>query len=84
MIGLVNKGHLSPGADADLTVIDPVAGKATMAIVAGEQIMIDGKVVGTGGKLLVTESGERAASESGLPFEIVDLTGSKLYAGFEG
>lgn len=84
MFGLVNKGHLSPGADADVTVVDPVAGKATMGIVAGEPIMTEGRVVGSGGKLLITEEGEKAASESGLPFEVVDLTGSKLYAGFAG
>jgi cytosine/adenosine deaminase-related metal-dependent hydrolase len=84
MFGLLNKGHFSPGADADVTLIDPVAGKATMAIVGGEPIMVEGRVIGRGGKLLVTESGKEATAASGLPFEVVDLTKSRLYAGFAG
>jgi imidazolonepropionase-like amidohydrolase len=82
MVGLLNKGHFGEGADADVTVIDPVAGKATMAIVAGDPIMANGRVVGTGGTLLVTEAGEVAGRATGLPCDVIDLTQSKLYAGF--
>ena len=84
MFGLRNKGHFSEGADADVTVIDPTAGKAVLGVVAGEVIMEDGEVRGRGGKLLVTEAGKRAASTSGLPYEVVDLTASRLYAGYAG
>ena len=82
MFGLLDKGHLSPGADADVTVIDPERGKATMAVVAGEVIMQDGEVRGSGGTVLVTPAGEKAAKASGLPYQVLDLTKSKLYAGY--
>lgn len=84
MFALSDKGHLGVGADADITVIDPVAGKATMAIVAGEAIMRDGRVTGRAGKLLVTEAGKKAAQASKLPYQVLDLTQSKLYAGYAG
>ncbi|MBI4305795.1 MAG: amidohydrolase family protein [Chloroflexi bacterium] len=84
MVGLLNKGHFSSGADADITIVDPEAGKATMGIVAGKVIMENGRATGTGGKLLVTPDGEKAAKASELPNEVVDLTKSKLYAGYAG
>ncbi len=81
MLGLPNKGHFSEGADADITVIDPQTNEPTMSFVAGKPIMVDGQVVGTGGNLLVTRAGQRAAKASGLPYQIVDMAGTKLYAG---
>ncbi len=84
MFGLLDKGHFSPGADADVTVIDPERGKATVGIVAGKVIMRDGRVLGSGGRLLVTPAGEQAAKASGLPYQVLDLTKSKLYTGFAG
>ena len=83
MLGLPNKGHLTEGADGDVTVIDRQTGKATMSLVNGEPIMIDGRAVGSGGTWLVTGEGEKAAAASGLPYEIIDLEGSKLYAGWK-
>ncbi len=82
MLGLLTKGHLSPGADADITILDPQANQPVMALVAGKVIMVDGRVVGTGGTLLVTAAGERAARDSGLPYRVLDLAQSKLYAGY--
>ena len=83
MMGLLNKGHLSEGADGDVTVIDSQSGKATMSLVNGEPIMINGRVVGTGGTWLVTGEGEKTAQNSGLPYEVINLEGSKLYAGWK-
>ena len=80
MLGLPNKGHLSEGADADITVIDPQTNEPTMAFVAGKPIMIDGEVVGSGGTLLVTQAGRRTAQASGLPYQVVDMAHTKLYA----
>lgn len=80
MLGLLNKGHFSEGADGDVTVIDPAAGKASKSLVAGRLIMLDGRVVGSGGTWIVTREGQGAAEASGLPYEIVDLVNSKLYA----
>ena len=80
MMGLSNKGHFSEGADADITVINPDTNEPTMSFVAGKPIMIDGHVVGSGGTLLVTPAGRRAAEASGLPYQVVDMAGTKLYA----
>jgi hypothetical protein len=84
MFGLLNKGHFSEGADADVTVIDPERGKATRTIIAGRPVLVDGEVVASGGTLLVTREGERAARKMGVGYEVVDLAKSKLYEGFEG
>ena len=81
MLGLPNKGHFSEGADADITVIDPQTNEPAMSFVAGKPIMVDGHVVGVGGNLLVTRAGQRAAKASGLPYQVVDMAGTKLYAG---
>lgn len=82
MLGFTNKGHFSVGSDADITVIDPLRGQPVMSFVSGLPIMSRGKVLGTGGTLLVTSSGHREAAQSGLPYEVIDLTVSKLYKGF--
>ncbi len=81
-MGLLNKGHFTPGADGDITVVDPLSGKATMSLVDGEVIMSDGKSVADGGTWLVTAEGEATASNSGLKHEVLDLTQSRLYAGW--
>ena len=80
MLGLPSKGHFSEGADADITVINPETNEPAMSFVAGKPIMIDGHVVGSGGTLLVTQAGQRAAEASGLPYQVVDMADSKLYA----
>jgi len=82
MFGLESKGHLSEGADADITVIDPEKCAPVMTIVAGEVIMDNGEVLGIGGTLLVTDQGENTARETGLPYKVVSLLGSKLYYGY--
>ena len=79
MLGLLNKGLFSQGADADVTVVDPETGKATMSLVAGKVIMQDGKSLAGGGTWLVTGRGEAAAKASGLPFQVMDLGKSWLY-----
>jgi adenine deaminase len=80
MLGLLNKGHFSEGADADITIVDPDSGLATMSLVAGEVIMENGKSVASGGAWIVTKAGEDAAKASGLKYEVVDLEESQLYA----
>ncbi len=80
MIGLDKKGRIGAGMDADLTVIDPKRGRAVMSFVAGQMVMIDGRAVGSGGRLLITESGVSAANGYGLPFEVIDPGKSLLYS----
>ena len=82
MMGLVNKGHFCPGADADITVLDSQRNRPVMSFVAGSLIMYRGRPIGRGGTLLVTAEGEGTAQESGLRYEVVDLSGSKLYEGY--
>ena len=79
MMGLLNKGHLSEGADADITIVNPRTGKATMSLVAGELIMLNRRVVGKGGTWLILEEGRKAAESKGLPFEIINLEKSQMY-----
>ena len=84
MMGLNDKGHFTPGADADITVLDPERGKAVMSFVAGSMIMRGGRSVASGGTLIVTPEGEDAAKSSGLPCRVVDLSESKLYKDYAG
>ena len=84
MMGLNEKGHFTSGAEADITILDPERGKPVMSFVAGSMIMCRGKSVGSGGTLIVTQEGEAAARNSGLPYRVVDLSGSKLYADYAG
>ncbi|MDA1279723.1 MAG: amidohydrolase family protein [Chloroflexi bacterium] len=81
MIGLNNKGRLSEGKDADLTLIDPVEGKASHGIVAGRMIMLAGRVVGSGGTILTTDRGEHAIEPSGIPLEVIDVSQAMMYSG---
>jgi len=84
MMGLLNKGHFTPGADADITVLDPDRNSPVMSFVAGSMIMSYGQLTASGGTLLITPEGENTVSQSGLPYRVVDLAESKLYEGFEG
>ncbi|MBI4234561.1 MAG: amidohydrolase family protein, partial [Chloroflexi bacterium] len=79
MFGLVSKGHLAPGADADITVVDPETGKACMSLVNGRVIMLNGVTLGAGGTILTTREGLEAVHPAGLPCQVVDLGQSMLY-----
>ncbi len=81
MLGLGSKGRLSEGKDADLTVIDPAGGRASYGIVAGNVIMMDGRVVGRGGTILTTEQGADSVASTGIPFQTVDIAQAMMYAG---
>ena len=82
MFGFTSKGHFSPGADADITAVNPETGAPIFGMVAGQPIMRDGQALGEGGTLLITHWGESAARGSGLDYRIVDLSETKLYAGW--
>ncbi len=80
MFGFTTKGSLSEGYDADVTIVDPVAGKPWLGVSMGQIIMIDGIVVGKGGWLLTTEKGLARAGQLGLPAIEVNLEQSLLYS----
>ena len=46
--------------------------------------MLEGRPIGSGGTLLVTTEGEKTAKDSGLPYQVLDLSQSKLYEGYGG
>ncbi|MEA2022587.1 MAG: amidohydrolase [Candidatus Caldatribacteriota bacterium] len=79
MFGWLNKGHLTVGADADITVLDPEKCKAIMGINNGKVIMIEGMVIGEKGRILTTAQGERNVKESNIDYEIFDLNNCLFY-----
>jgi dihydroorotase-like cyclic amidohydrolase len=54
MLRIATKGHLRPGADGDVTVVDLDAGRATWSLAAGRIVLESGRVAGRGGTLLTT------------------------------
>jgi len=80
MFGLVNKGSLESGADADITVIDPQTGEATDTLVGGKVVVRDGNLVSSGGTILTTERGKTAATDSGIPYEIIEPMKGLMYS----
>ncbi|MFW6174500.1 MAG: amidohydrolase family protein, partial [Chloroflexota bacterium] len=85
MIGLPGKGRIAPGADADITVVDPLSDSAWMTIAAGEVVAEGGRATGSGGTMLVTDAGQAAPRAQGLPYRVVDVASdSLLYHGYRG
>lgn len=79
MLGLPNKGHLAPGADADVVVIDPERHQAVLTVAGGKVIMVDGVITGKSGTIITTESGKKSLTARGIPAEVADLAGSLFY-----
>lgn len=79
MFGMVNKGHLGVGADADITVVDLEKGKAVLSIGLGEILMVDGVVVGREGTLLLPIQSRELMRAEPTKRRFVDLDESRLY-----
>jgi hypothetical protein len=79
MLGLLDKGHLAPGADADLVVIDEEKRSPLLTVAGGRIVMVAGMVVGRGGKLITTRYGVDTFTERGVPFEVAVLEKSLFY-----
>jgi hypothetical protein len=84
MLGLFDKGHLAPGADADITVVDSKIRTPLLTVASGRIIMADGMVVGQGGKLITTESGNKSLAEQGVDHEASNLGQSLFYTAPDG
>ncbi|MFV0472978.1 MAG: hypothetical protein ACK5MQ_01865 [Pikeienuella sp.] len=67
MMGLLSrKGHLAPGADADVTVVDLERRAPLLSYGAGKPILRHGEVVGSGTNMIVPPEGVAAAEALGL------------------
>jgi hypothetical protein len=80
MLGLPQKGHLAPGADGDLVVVDPDTHQALLTVAEGRVVFNHGIAVGSGGRLIITERSRKVLEERSVPCIVADLPGSLLYA----
>lgn len=83
MLGLTQKGHLSIGADADITVFNPVTKEAVLTVVGGHIRCINGVLTSSKGTILCLKEGCDAIESAGLDFHVVDLEKSMLYSARE-
>lgn len=81
MFGLKNKGHLSVGTDADITIIDPIADKSYGTIVGGDVVMLNDFLIKKPGKLLSTIKGEEFLKGNSVNYEIIDLEDGLFFKG---
>lgn len=72
MLRLKNKGHLSVGADADMTVYDYATQEPKASFVAGRKVLWNGKVVARGATVICTERGQKAIQARGMKAIVVD------------
>ena len=79
ILGLKNKGHLSIGADADISVLDLTTQKPVMSLSNGTVIMREGQVVGQGCRMITTPAGEKHIQAKGLQTCVVDPVKTAFY-----
>lgn len=72
MMGLDRKGHLRPGADADVAVVDPQTFRVEYVVASGAVIVRNGRVQGSGGTIVTLAQGRRALGSQGARTEVVD------------
>ena len=81
ILGLSQKGHFQPGADADISVLNLDKQEAVMSLVNGNVIMYNGYVCGKGSQVITTQAGAAFIRSKGLTPVIVDLAQSGFYQG---
>ena len=79
VFAMPSKGHLGVGADADLAVVDLTAGETVMSFALGRPILVNGKVVGQGGTLMITLEGEAMCREKQIPYQIIHPESGRFY-----
>lgn len=72
MLRLENKGHLSVGADADITVYDYATQTPKASFVAGNKVLFNGEVVSKGATVICTDRGRKAIEARGMKAIVVD------------
>ncbi|WP_371362216.1 D-hydantoinase [Sporomusa rhizae] len=83
ILGLSNKGRLSPGADADITIVDFERQIPRSTIANGKIIMHGGVVCGSGCRVLTTKRGEEHVRSYGLEPNVIDVANSGFYQRLE-
>jgi len=84
MLGLKNKGRLSIGADADITIFDPDNAKVAIVLIKGKVCMVSGIIFNNPGRLIVTERGENKLKKQEIPLEVINLEDSLYFKGKRG
>ncbi len=84
MLGLKNKGHLSDGADADVTIFDPDDAKVEIVMIKGKVCMVSGIIFNNPGTLIVTQRGLNKLKKEKIPLEVIDLEDSLFLRGKGG
>ncbi len=79
ILGLLNKGHFSLGADADITVMNLGNQQPVLSLVNGKPIMYNGFVCGKGSRIITTARGAGYIREKGLEPIVVDFNKSSFY-----
>ena len=72
MLRLKDKGHLTVGADADITIYDYAAQTPKMSFVEGRKVLFKGEVLGKNANIICTERGQKAIEARGLKAIVVD------------
>lgn len=72
MLGLKSKGHFTAGADADVTVYDPVSQRAVKTLALGKKVLWDGAVAAGPGRMICTKAGEAAVRAAGVEPVVVE------------
>lgn len=72
MLRLTNKGHLSVGADADITVYDLATQTPVASFVAGQKVLFEGRMTSKGATVICTERGQKAIEARGMRAVVVD------------
>ena len=65
-LNLPSKGHLGVGADADVSVLDPVLRRAHATVVGGRIIMQQGRLTGSGTTIICDERGAASLKRRGI------------------
>ncbi len=84
MLGLKNKGHLSIGADADITIFDPDDAKVEIVLIKGKVSMVSGIIFNNPGTLIVTQRGANKLKKQEIPLEVINLEESLYFKGKGG
>lgn len=72
MLRLTTKGHLSVGADADITVYDYATQTPKASFVEGRKVLWNGEIVAKGATVICTEHGRKAIEARGMKAVTVD------------